>query len=261
MKKIFSLVTPSYQRLAHLKKLYKHIKNQKKNRLVEWVVVVEKKDKQTIGFLKSIKKKLNLIIVYNKGGLTSAFKNGANKATGAYVSFLGDDDYFKNDIFVDLYDIIKKNRPKWIIGYGSYVNNKNLIIRKNITYMKKILLNNFNLKTLLLVDYVMCPSSFCKKELLKKVGYFENTHWYGNDYVCWIRLSKFIKPLIVKDTLSYVRYNSLTKSGSFDLKRFLSLYKIISKETNSFLINILQLIIVGYIIFHNFVLKKIIIKL
>ena len=45
------------------------------------------------------------------------------------------------------------------------------------------MLKNYNKNMLYLVDYIMTPSSFCKK-YLKKVGYFKNIHWYGNDYVC-----------------------------------------------------------------------------
>ena len=120
------------------------------------------------------------------------------------------------------------------------------------------MLRNFNKNILFLVDFIMTPSSFCKKKYLKKVGYFRNIHWYGNDYVCWIRLSKIIKPTIINKTLSYASYSNSTYSGSFDYIRYLNLYYNISKETNNILIKVMQFLIVIYILTHNFFLKKII---
>ena len=255
MKPLFSIITPTYRRVENLKLLYKHLLSQKKINLVEWVIVVEKDDSVSTQFLKKIKIKKK--IVKNVGGLQNAFKNGAKKASGEYISFLGDDDYLRKDIFLILLEKIKKKNPIWIIGYGCYVNVKKKKIRKKITKIKNFLLNNFNNITLLLVDYVMTPSSFCKKKYLEKVGFFRNTSWYGNDYICWIQLSKLIKPLIIRKTLSFASYSESTHSGSFNYKRFISLYVNLSKESNNFLVKILQFIIVLYILFHNLVIKKI----
>ena len=91
MKPVFSIITPTYKRVDNLKKLSKHLLSQKKKNFLEWVIVVEKDDFETIKFLKTIKIKKKIIL--NSGGLQNAFKNGAKKATGKYISFLGDDDF------------------------------------------------------------------------------------------------------------------------------------------------------------------------
>lgn len=255
MKPIFSIITPTYNRVDNLKKLSKHLLSQKKREFLEWVIVVEKDDFATIKFLKTIKIKKRIIL--NSGGLQNAFKNGAKKATGKYISFLGDDDFLKKNIFEILLDKIKVENPVWIIGYGSYINPEGKKIRKNTTKIKNFLLRNFNKVTLLLVDYIMTPSSFCQKKYLEKVGFFRNIHWYGNDYICWIQLSKIIKPMIIKQTLSYASHSKSTLTGSFNYRRFISLYLNVSKESNNLFINILQFFIVIYILFHNLILKKV----
>ena len=255
MKPVFSIITPTYNRIRQIKKLYNHLLSQKKNELIEWIIVVEKNDHETINFLKKIKLKNKIVI--NTGGLQNSFKNGSLKATGEYISFLGDDDFLKKNIFMALEKEIKKNKPKWIIGYGCYISPYGVTIRGKTTKIKNFLLNNFSKITLLLVDYVMTPSSFCQKKYLKKVGFFKNTHWYGNDYICWIKLSKLIDPLIIKETLSYVTYSKTTHSGSFDYWRFISLYRNISKETKNLFINFMQFLIVIYILLHNLIIKEI----
>ena len=91
MKPIFSIITPTYNRIKQLKKLYRHLLSQKKKELIERVIVVEKNDLETIKFLKKIKLKKKIVI--NNGGLQNSFKNGSLKANGQYISFLGDDDF------------------------------------------------------------------------------------------------------------------------------------------------------------------------
>lgn len=258
-KYLFSVITPTYKRLGNLKKLYRNFLNQKNKNLCEWVLVVEKKDLPTLKFAKEIKKKkkIEIKIVINKRGFKSAFKNGAKKASGEYISFLGDDDKLVKNIFIILSKNIKFSNPNWIIGYGCYINNKGKKIRTLITQIKTFMLKNYDKNMLHLVDYIMTPSSFCKKKYLKKVGYFKNIHWYGNDYVCWIRLSKIIKPIIIEKTLSFATYSETTYSGSFDYRRYLNLYFNISKETDNVVIRFMQFLIVIYIFIHNFFLKKI----
>ena len=221
------------------------------------MLVVEKKDLPTLKFVKEIKqkKKIKIKNFFNKKGFQSAFKNGAKAASGEYISFLGDDDKLVKNIFIILTKKIKLSNPNWIIGYGCYIDNKGKKIRTLITQIKNFMLKNYNKNMLYLVDYIMTPSSFCKKKYLKKVGYFKNIHWYGNDYVCWIRLSKITKPIIINKTLSFATYSKTTYSGSFDYKRYLNLYFNISKETDNLVIKFMQFLIIIYILSQLF-LKK-----
>ena len=259
-KYLFSIITPTFKRIGNLKKQYNKILKQKKNHLMEWILVLEKNDLLSMQYARKIKseKKIQIKIVTNTKGFSSAFKNGAIKANGEYISFLGDDDFLAKNVFLTLEKNIKLYSPKWMIGYGCYLNQNGKKIRNTITKLKNFMISHYNPNILCLVDYIMTPSSFCKKEYLKKVGYFQNIHWYGNDYVCWIRLSRIIKPTIIKKTLSYATYSNSTYSGSFDYKRYLNLYQNISKETNNILIKLMQFIIIIYIFFQNFFLKKII---
>tara|TARA_B100001540_G_C15662663_1_gene576387 strand:- start:623 stop:952 length:330 start_codon:yes stop_codon:yes gene_type:complete len=106
----------------------------------------------------------------------------------------------------------------------------------------------------------MSPSSFCKKNLLKKINFFENYHWYGNDYITWIRLSKITKPLILNFPITKATYSNNTLSGSFNLKGYIMMMKAIRKETSNPIIIILQLLVGLLIISYNFLNKVILNK-
>ena len=255
-KYLFSIITPTYNRPEKLKKQYIYLKKIKKNQLVEWILVIEKNDHLTKKVINSFKN-INRKIVYNSGGLSKAFTNGAKKASGKYLSFLGDDDKLSKNSLVMLEKIIINENPKWIIGQSCYIN-KNKVIRKRVTKIKNFFLKYFNKNILMVVDFIMTPSSFAKKEVFRKNNYFDTSYWYGNDYVCWIKFSKICKPFILNKTISYVQYDNSTKSGSFDYKRFLKLYYNISKETNNIIVKFFQFLCVMYILLHNLILKKII---
>ena len=253
-KFLFSIITPTYNRPHKLKKQYLNLEKLKRKKLIEWILVVEKQDFETIKIIKTfknIKKKM----VYNTGGLNKAFTNGAKKASGKYLSFLGDDDRLSVNSITILEKIIIKKDPEWIIGQSCYTNN-NKKIRKNITKIKNFLLKYFNRNILMIVDFIMTPSSFAKKDIYEKSNYFDAVHWYGNDYVCWIKFSKICKPIVLNKIISYVHYDNNTKSGSYDYMRFIKLYYNVSKETNNYIIKLLQFASILYILLHNFVFKK-----
>lgn len=109
----------------------------------------------------------------------------------------------------------------------------------------------------MIVDFIMTPSSFAKKEIYEKSNYFDAAHWYGNDYVCWIKFSKICKPIILNRIITYVHYDDNTKSGSYDYMRFIKLYHNISNETNNYVIKFIQFLCILYILSHNFFFKKI----
>mgnify|MGYP006098691667 CR=1 FL=1 len=251
---LFSIITPTYNRPLKLKKQYLNLKKIKRKQLIEWILVVEKQDFETIKIIKTFKN-IKKRMVFNTGGLNKAFTNGAKKASGKYLSFLGDDDKLSTNSLALLEKIIIKKNPDWIIGQSCYTNN-NKKIRNNITRIKNFLLKYYSRNILMIVDFIMTPSSFAKKEIFEKSNYFDPTHWYGNDYVCWIKFSKICEPIVLNKIISYVHYDDDTKSGSYDYMRFIMLYYNISKETNNYVIKLFQFLSISYILFHNFVFKK-----
>ena len=81
MKPIFSIITPTYNRVDNLKKLSKHLLSQKKREFLEWVIVVEKDD-----FAITIK---TFISYGGKGAnVTVPFKEQALLISDHFISFL-----------------------------------------------------------------------------------------------------------------------------------------------------------------------------
>jgi hypothetical protein len=257
---LLSIVTPTLNRLNFLKKKLKQIKLIRKNFYeFEWILVVEKKDKSTIKYLKRNKEKYIKVLIGDFGSAENAFNSGVLKAKGKYVNFHGDDDFFnmkkykflKKDLFLKKYE--------WIIFNGNYINENFFIIRKFITTIKNFLLNNFGLVDLTYVNYIMTPSVFIRKDTCLKFGSLGKFKQAGSDYFLWMKLNNKHKPKIYKQNLTLSMITNKTITGNFDLNKYI----IISKKMiannkfgllGKFLIITSTLIIIVY----NFIFKKII---
>ena len=60
------------------------------------------------------------------------------------------------------------NKYEWLIFKGNYINDKFLIVRKSMTAIKKFLLNNFGIIDLSIINFIMTPSVFIKKDVCIK---------------------------------------------------------------------------------------------
>lgn len=255
----FSIVTPTYMRIDNIKVFYAHLKKHTGNFQIEWIVVYEKDDVETFNYISKIQD-MKIVLIENNGIFSNALKIGSENATGDFINFLGDDDYIINNAFQKISDHINNDTTiDWIIGQGLYINEEGKQIRKIITFLKNILLFFYSKNTLIIVNYVMSPSSFCRKEILQKIKFFENYHWYGNDYISWIRLSKITKPLVLNFPISKATYSSNTLSGSFNLKGYLMMLKMVKKESSNIFIMTLQTLVSVIIILYNF-FNKILLK-
>ena len=254
---LLSIVTATYKRVNLLKKNYIFFKKNQHLMKFEWVIVCEKNDLRTVNFLNKIKSEKFIKIIQGRfKSADKAYLEGFKIASGKYINIHGDDDFFckKNFKKIKNYLILDK---EWVIGNAEYLDSNFNKIRTLTTIIKSFFLKNFNKNILLIINFVMTPSIFFKKKLLKRVGGYDPHILYGSDYILWLKFNKFYKPLVVKEILSYIVFNAHTKTGTFDLKRYLVFYNKMKKFTSSFVIKFFQMLSLLMIIVINFFLKKI----
>ena len=226
----FSIITATYKRIENLKFLYKLI-IENKNYLfnIEWVVIVEEEDIDTIKFLKSTSQKgIKIKIVNNihKFKFNKIIKYGIKKASGDYIIILGDDDGIKRNSLIIIFRYIKIKSPKWIVTPSFYTNKKHKIIRKFISYLKSSLL--LDTKYLLpIINYFMSPGIIIERKFIQKVDYFPINAGNANDWATWLDLLQIEKPNILNKKIFYAGYDDSTISGSYNFKKYFFLFKII----------------------------------
>ena len=253
---LLSIVTATYNRVGLLKKNYLFLRSKKKHFKFEWIIVYEKKDKKTKKFLKTIKDDFIKKIESDQNNADFAYNLGFKHAKGKYLNIHGDDDFFHKANFKKLKNILNSDKV-WIICQSEYLDNNFKKIRGTTTKIKKYLLRNYNSKILTLINFIMTPSIFFKKNKVKLVGGYNDKIKYGSDYIFWLNFNKLYKPLIINELISYVRFDSKTKTGTFDLKRYIVLIKEMKKFSPNIFYRFLQFQIILTIILINFILKKI----
>ena len=227
----FSIITASYKRLENLKFLYKLI-IENKNYLfnIEWVVIVEEEDIDTIKFLKTTsQKKIKIKIVNNihKFQFNQLFKQGVKKASGDYIIILGDDDGIKRNSLIEIFKYIKLNTPKWITTPAVYKNKRNEVIRKFSTHIKSLLLLLDSKYLLPIVNYYMTPGTIVESKFIRKVDFFPINAGSSNDWATWLDLLQIEKPNILNKKFFFAGYDESTISGSYNLEKYFFLFKII----------------------------------
>ena len=257
----FTIITASYNRIENLKILYSCI-FQNKNHLfsIEWIVIVEKNDIDTIEFLKSIKKKEIIIkIIKNNypGQFAKLFKQAIRKMSGDYFIILGDDDIIFNNSLSKLYKFIKKKSPDWIVSPANYHFNKKKI-RNLITYFKTKLIQNNFMKLLPVVNFLMTPGVIVSRNLILKVNFFQDDVGTSNDWSTWLDLLKISKPHIFKNHISSVGYDFYSISGSLNFNKYFFLYKIVFSREYNLIVKFTAFFSIFLIFFYNLFYKNII---
>ena len=253
---ILSILTPTYKRIKELRKNFTFLKLAASNLNFEWIIIYEPDDLVTKNFLKKNKEKFIIPLEKKCRNCNEAINYGLKFAKGDYFNLHGDDDYFDKKNFKKIFAFLNSGHD-WIIGQGENINKNNEIIRKQISFFKKLLLKYYSRNVLLIVNFIMTPSTFIKRNKFKNLK-LDNKLSHASDYILWLQWSKFCKPKVINKILSYATYTNNTKTGSFDIQRYKDLYtKISSDKTMRIEIRILQFVVFFLIIFINFILKKV----
>ena len=253
---ILSILTPTYKRVKELRKNYNFLKSASSNLNFEWIIIYEPDDFVTKSFLKKHKEKFIIPLEKRCGSVNQANNYGMKFAKGDYLNFHGDDDYFDKKNFKKIFALLNSEHD-WIVGQGENINKNNEIIRRQISFLKKLLLKYYSRNFLLIANFIMTPSTFIKRNKFKNLK-LDNNISHAADYILWLKWSKFCKPKVINKILSYATYTNNTKTGSFDIQRYKNLYtKISSDNTMRIEIRILQFVAFFLIILINFILKKV----
>ena len=257
----FSLITATYNRLPNLNNLYDCIiKNKNYLFNIEWVVIVEKEDIETIKFLRKVLKKniqVKILINKYKGVFNRLIKQGVANCTGDYLIVIGDDDLILKNSLIDIYNFIKKKKPLWIVTPVNYHSQNKKIIRKFITKVKTILIF-FEINYLLkIINYYMTPGVIISRNLISKVNYFDQNSGTSNDWSTWLKILDISKPLVLKKTYFSAGYSFDTISGGLNYNKYFDLIRIISGQKINFITKILGYLIVFIIFISNFFFKNI----
>jgi glycosyltransferase involved in cell wall biosynthesis len=183
-----SIITPSYNQGQFIEETILSVLNQSyKN--IEYILVDGGSTDDTMKVVEKYRGRIDIVIHEKDKGQSDAINKGFKLATGELVGWINSDDILYTDCVEKIVDMYRRNNDgsiyysskiHWIDEHGELIEERE---RKIIN--REDLLNN---------DYdVIQQGSFYKTEVVKKVGFLNETLNFCMDLDLWLKLLNFGK--------------------------------------------------------------------
>lgn len=209
---MISVIISTYNRSEKLKRAVESVINQTFDDWELWVVDDASTDDTPDVMRKFISrdKRINYYRRTKNFGTDTAPKNGGIlKSSGAYVSFLDDDNAFRPDHLQALIKALENN-PDCHLAYGD-----RWIIDESGEKKSQIgLFSDYNPTKLMLNNYIDTSDVLIKRDALEYVGGFDERYKKYVDWNLWLRMAKagykFVRiPRIITDYYTHADQKSL----------------------------------------------------
>jgi glycosyltransferase involved in cell wall biosynthesis len=234
-----SVITPSYNQVHFIEETIQSVLSQNYPHL-EYIVMDGGSTDGTIEILKKYSSQLYWISEKDRGQ-SHAINKGLRQVTGDVIAFLNSDDLYEPGALLAVGNFFASHPETcWLTGWCHTVNTQGHKIRNLSTAYKKFWLIWHSYKALLVLDYVSQPATFWKREVIDKVGDFNENLHYAMDYDYSLRVGKHYKLWVLPRYLARFRVHPSSKAGASAHSQFDADLKIACTYTDSMLIRLLH---------------------
>ncbi len=227
-----SIITPSFNQGRFIKETIDSVLSQQYPNLEYWVIDGASKD-DTVSILKSYGRKLKFVSEKDRGQ-THAINKGMKCATGDILAYLNSDDvYLPNTLRTVAEFFVDHPQAMWLSGDYFIIDENGKKIQSGIADYKKILRGKPTFNRLAVANYIVQPSTFWRAELIKKIGFFDESLRYCMDYDFWMRAIKKYSLHVIDYHLSLFRIHKDSKGGAEYTKQFEEEHEITKKYVTS----------------------------
>jgi glycosyltransferase involved in cell wall biosynthesis len=210
-----SIITPNYNTAKYLEQTIQSVLSQKGDFELEYIVIDGGSTDESLDILERYKGELKYISEKDKGQ-SDAINKGMRMATGDILAYINADDIYTDGTFEKVIKYFDDN-PKcmWVAGFCKVINQDNKEVRKYVTEYKNWRLKNFKIKDSLIIENCISqPSTFWRKEILKEIGYFDESLHYSMDQDYWCRIALKYEFHLIPMYLANFRFLPDTKTGA-----------------------------------------------
>jgi glycosyltransferase involved in cell wall biosynthesis len=245
-----TVVTPSYNQGQFIEQTIHSVLAQGYPNL-EYIVMDGGSTDGTVEILRKYEKHL----AWTSGrdcGQSDALNKGFQRASGEILAYINSDDVYEPGALLKVGGFFV-NHPQtcWLTGRCQLIDQEGREIRKLITTYKNFWLLFKSYNVLLAIDYISQPATFWRREVIQRVGVFDEKLHLTMDYDYSLRVGSQYKLWVINDTLASFRVHSASKSASI-IEHFNEDLAVAQKYARSkFLVNLHrlhnQLIIFSYL--------------
>ncbi len=213
MDPLISIIIPSFNQGRFIKQTIDSILDQAYTK-VEVIVMDGGSTDSTIAILKSYGEQIFWVSEKDRGQ-THAINKGISLAKGEIITYLNSDDYFLPQSLQIVVDVFQSNQKAlWVTGDYLIIDERGEQIQSVIASYKKLLRKFLSFNLLSILNPIIQPSTFLRKELVSEVGQFNESLRYTMDYDYWLRAIRIKKSMVLNEKLSVFRIHGSSKGGS-----------------------------------------------
>jgi len=211
-KSLVSIVMATYNRAGQLESTIKNIFEQSYSN-IELVVVNDGSTDDSISTLENLQKFFDFIIVNNAEnlGLQKSLNIGIDKSSGKYIARIDDHDkWIDADKLVKQVSFMQSNPEVGIVGTGYQAGEKTMTNP----------LTDSKIRNQILMRSPFCHVSvLMKKSILKRVGGYNETLPYSEDWELWLKIGKHAQMANLPDITVAIQEEDISLSGEYFLKQ------------------------------------------
>jgi hypothetical protein len=149
------------------------------------------------------------------------------------VAYLDSDDCYTDNCFNEVIDaFLLHKESQWVYGKGKIIDAEGKETRSLITTAKEMLQKRYSYNRLLVVDFIVQPTVFMKRELFNRVGDFNVKEKLVFDYEYWLRAGRVSPPYYINTYLANWRAHGENPSTVEYKKEAYDAYVIGNKFNN-----------------------------
>lgn len=183
-----SIITPSYQQGQYIEETIQSVLSQDYPNL-EYIIIDGGSTDETVDIIKKYEDKITYWVSEKDRGQTHAINKGVKIATGDIVAYLNSDDYYLPGTLLEVCAQFK-DRPNIDLLHGKcrYVNEKGEKIGEQLGDIKSFdeIIDLWNVWWN--KKQFVQPEVFWSRNIMEKVGIFNEKLYYVMDYEYWSRI-------------------------------------------------------------------------
>jgi glycosyltransferase involved in cell wall biosynthesis len=234
MNNKLSIVICSYNRASYIGKAIKSILDQTFSDF-EVIIIDDCSKDNTENIVKELIKKDSRIKYYKNEenlGISKSRNRGISLSNGEYIAMLDSDDYWIDNRKIEKQiEILDKNKDMGLIGSNILCINTDGQKLKESKYQTE----DKDIRNKILIKNQFAQSSIIfKKELINKIGNYNEELDVCEDYDLWLKIGKISKLANIKDITTAYLIHSGGISKQRKLKIAKNIYKIINKNKGNY---------------------------
>ena len=221
---LVTIITPSYNQGRFIEETILSVLNQDYPH-IEYIVIDGGSTDQTLVIIRKYENRLTWFS-QKDNGQTDAINKGLRLAKGEILAYLNSDDTYLPGAISRAVRYLTSENPDspFVYGEGYHISAEGKIIERYPT-------EPFNYQRLAETCFICQPTTFWKRDVIEKIGLFDDDLHYAMDYDYWIRIAKHYGTLdCISDYIANSRFYQETKTMSKRLEAHAEILNVISKH-------------------------------